>query len=612
VKHRIPIPACTILLLLFASTAWFAINTKSPVYDEPYHALSSWLQLRYDDFRFDNEDQPLWQYWAALPNGRSSLTANFDDPDWKTMPKELVHQWYFGMETLYRTPGNDPVQFIARCRLMMLSLAILLGVLICYWSWKIAGPIAAVISAVFFCLDPNFLAHSSLMKNDVVFAMSMFGLAMALCRAGKKLDIEAIGWVALMSVVTLTTKFSGFAAILLVPLLLGVRAMLPQAWPVLGRTISSRFKRLMIAGTLTIFVAGISYLGIWAVYGFRFAPTPEKDTWLNLTEVCDKIRTNHMVASYDGSPPPGAMPDAQLPIPAKVMMFASGHHLLPQAFIAGFLFTYANALIRCDYLCGQISMVGWWWYFPFVMLVKTPIATLIAMMITAWIAIRRIKRGRLRDVDRQWTALCIAIPVLIFLASAMSSSVNIGIRHILAIYPFIFVATGCTLASMWKSQKTKSRYAIIGLGILLGIESLSVYPDFIPYFNVIAANTSGGKISLLGDSNLDWGQDLPLLVQWQHEHPDKNLYLSYFGYADPVFYGIKYIPLHGGYAYDTDKKWPDQYSPSILAISASNLQGLLMDPRAAPFYEHWRTQKPIAVLGDSIYLFEYPERSSGS
>jgi hypothetical protein len=534
------------------------------------------------------------------------LTADFDSPYWQDMPQSLVHQWYWGVQTLYRTPGNDPVALISRCRAMMLFVAVLLGVLICYWSWQIGGPIAAVVATALLCLDPNFLAHSPLMKNDVAFAMSMFALALALWRAGKNLNVENIGWVLLLSLVTLTVKFSGLVAVMLVPLLLGFRAVLPMPWPVLGRNISDRFSRLVIAAGVTLLTACISYAGIWAVYGFRFRPTPEKQVYLNLSAIVDVIRQNQTVAEYHGSAPLGAKPIDTIPMPARAALFANEHGLLPQAFIAGFLFTYSQALVRWAYLCGQISPVGWWWYFPFAILVKTPITTLLAAVIAGLIATRAFFAGRFRDGNRMWTALCLKVPAVLFLASAMSSNLNIGLRHVLGIYPFVFIAIGCVAASIWRKRNRKSQVAIVAMGVILAVESLSAFPNFIPYFNVIASNAPGGKLALLGDSNLDWGQDLPLLAKWQHQNPRTPLYLSYFGYADPAFYGIRYVPLPGGYHYDPPPRWVDPYSRCVIAISASNLQGFLEDPELRrTFYDRWKTRKPIAVLGDSIYLFEY-------
>src|SRR6185369_5078861 len=99
---------CTGLLILFAVVSWAAVAQKCSTYDEPVHALGSWLALRYGDFRIDPENPPLWQHWAALPHGREALKLDTGHPDWG----EIVHRdqearYTFAPDMLYRTPEND-------------------------------------------------------------------------------------------------------------------------------------------------------------------------------------------------------------------------------------------------------------------------------------------------------------------------------------------------------------------------------------------------------------------------------------------------------------------------------------------------------------------------
>ena len=233
---------------------------------------------------------------------------------------------------------------------------------------------------------------------------------------------------------------------------------------------------------------------------------------------------------------------------------------------------------------------------------KTPVITLLMGFVAAGVLIK--KRNQNTPTVR-WAAICLIVPMALFLASAMMSDLNIGLRHILPIYPFAFVGIACIASSLWKKHGHKLRVTFVIAAVLLAVESLSAYPNFIPFFNVIAASNSGGKLALLGDSNLDWGQDLPLLAQWQHENLNETLYLCYFGLADPAYYGIRYIPLPGGYHYDPSPHFVDPYSRSVLAISATDLQGVLLDPELRKYYAAWAKRKPLAVLGDSIYLYEY-------
>ncbi len=581
-----PLATCAALLGIYTCLAWRAAQSKCPSFDEPYHALSAWTSLRFSDYRLDCEDPPLWKYWLALPNGRDALSADFSAPDWTAQLRQMWRQWDWTNQTLYHTAGNDSDRFIRRSRAMMLILAVLLGAVIGWWAWRIAGATAAVVAVFLFCFDPNFLAHGPLVKNDVVFSLAMLSICFALWLAGQKLTWLRLAAILILCPILLTVKFSGPLGAILIPVLLGFRALMRSAWPVMGRSITARFSKFAVAVAVTALAWIIGYAGIWAGYGFRFAPTPQPDVRLNTAELANMAMQKESMLN------PAAKPAAAV----RILQFCEQRHLLPQAAIAGMLFTFQSALIRPAFLLGKISMTGWWYYFPFAMLVKTPLATLAAAIAAAVFLISRRPRG--------WTTICLLAPFYIYFASAMASDFNIGIRHLLPIYPLIFIAIGAAASAARKRWGGPITIALVLVAAALASESLSVYPNYIPFFNLAAGGASNG-INLLGDSNLDWGQDLLLLRDWQNRHPDVPLYLSYFGSADPEYYGIRAVTLPGGYPYDGPASLPDR--PCTLAISATYLQGLYVKSDLySQFYRKFLTRKPVDVLGGSIYLYNFP------
>jgi hypothetical protein len=165
-----PVPAAAAvaaLLLLFALLAWSAWRTKCMTIDEPMHALGGWLWTHERDYRFDPEDPPLWGYWMSIRNGRDALRVDFADASWRAIPQTHWSQQPWWMTTLHGTPENDVYAFVRRAAPMALALGVLLGALIAWYAWKISGAIAALIAACLFALDPNFLGHAPLVKNDV-------------------------------------------------------------------------------------------------------------------------------------------------------------------------------------------------------------------------------------------------------------------------------------------------------------------------------------------------------------------------------------------------------------------------------------------------------------
>jgi len=140
---------------------------------------------------------------------------------------------------------------------------------------------------------------------------------------------------------------------------------------------------------------------------------------------------------------------------------------------------------------------------------------------------------------------------------------------------------------------------------LIGIasETFAAFPNYIPFFNVAAGGWRGG-LGLLSDSNIDWGQNLPALVQWQRDHPDRQLYLCNFALPDPRYYGLHYIELEGSQIEHPDQTVPSGLPP-VYAISAVALQGPFLLPVAIEVYSKFREEKPIAVLNGAIYLYDH-------
>ena len=109
----------------------------------------------------------------------------------------------------------------------------------------------------------------------------------------------------------------------------------------------------------------------------------------------------------------------------------------------------------------------------------------------------------------------------------------------------------------------------------LAVESCSAWPNYIAFFNAPSGGTRNAVFKL-SDSNLDWGQDLKLLADWHKEHPDKLIYLCYFGTADPSYYGINRVDLPGGYVFSSQFGMPQPQIPGIIAMSVTDLQGTYM------------------------------------
>ncbi len=605
-KLSTPMLAIVGLLALYAGLAWSAVSRKSAIYDESLHVASSLAIKQLGDFRVDSEDPALFKQWLVLAQPGRTLPT--DSPFWLASGRDAPAQWAWGVQALFVRDPAEAIAMIDRARLSMLALSIGLGALIAAWAWQFGGPAAGVIAAGVYALDPNFLGHGAIAKNDVAAALGYAATAWTLYRVGRRVTIGGVLLLAMAVTCTLTMKFSGVLLAGIVPLTLTLRALLPlpsgERAGVRGETLSDesasaaknsvsgsakesnstshvhpltpalspsgRGRAVLVAIAVSVVVGVLAYGGIWAVYGFRYAVSPDPAYSLSVAE---QAGAHSILTTIDRA------------------------HLLPQSYTFGLAYTLKSAEHRVGYLFGEMRNHGWWYYFPVAMAVKTPLATLALFTIALVLTIT--PAGRLRLRGKAWLANCLLVPAIIYTAMAMRSSLNLGVRHMLPVYPLAFVAIGVVLS--------RHRKLAAGLLILLAIETLAAYPNYIAYFNVAAGGSRGGS-RILADSNLDWGQDLTTLAEWQKSHPNTRLYLSYFGTAVPATYGVDAINAVAGYAYDPQTQMPDQ--PGVLAVSVTQLQGLYVSDRLKPFYEVLRQKMPREILGGTLYLYDVPSDTS--
>ncbi len=103
---------------------------------------------------------------------------------------------------------------------------------------------------------------------------------------------------------------------------------------------------------------------------------------------------------------------------------------------------------------------------------------------------------------------------------------NIGDRHFLPMYPFLLLLCG----AFWEFARSHRR--LLGLAVLAllfqVVDGLRYSPNYLSYFNVFVKPANSYKLP--ADSNLDWGQGLLALREYQRERPSKVVHLAYFGH----------------------------------------------------------------------------------
>ena len=184
------------------------------------------------------------------------------------------------------------------------------------------------------------------------------------------------------------------------------------------------------------------------------------------------------------------------------------------------------------------------------------------------------------------------LPAVAYFGLAMLSHINLGIRHLLPMYPFLYVAMGAVLL-----ERPRLRWVALAVALLAAAESLTVYPSYLAFFNVLAGGPDAGPRYLL-DSNLDWGQDFKRLGWYLRAHGIRTIRLGFFANVDFPQYGIHAESIPDGATAET--------LDCVLAISATPLFGQYVGIER---FAWLRARRPTAIIGHSIYVYDL--RKSG-
>jgi hypothetical protein len=433
-------------------------------------------------------------------------------------------------------PQLDALLFAARLTAIFLTFC--LGLAIALWARANFGPFAALLAVTLYAFDPAITAHGRYVKNDVPLTLFAFLACIAWAAYLSRPGIRRLVLAGLALGLAMATKFSALFLLPVFALLLAVRY-----WQAPANLSPWRALRALLAAVAL--AAGVVVL-IYAI-----------PAWMH---------------------------------GAKLGGLAS------HPFLQGLRFSLRhNSAGHPAYLLGMHGMKGWWFYFPIAFAVKMPVATLLFLALAACAGLWMLRSAPIRSASLSWFVL--VVPLVVYGAFSLTSHLNIGIRHILPMWPFLFILSAAIFA------RARFRYApaiLLLLGAALVTESVSIYPHYLAFFNVLAGGPAQGA-RILADSNLDWGQDAKQLRDWLRVHPTSHLCIDYFGEADLNRLGIAAPSLAARWNHDRRISLD-----CVEAISVNFLEGVYASPGD---FAWLRDLQPDARIGYSIYIYDLPKRA---
>lgn len=548
------------LLLVYAAMALTAARHEGATFDEPAHIGGGYDMWLNRDFRMDAANGDFVKRWAALPLliGRPAFPPK-TDPDWRS-----ANFFAVGRKFLFES-GNDVDAILFEGRCMVLVLAVGLGALVFGVARRLWGDAGGLVALALFAFSPDFLAYGALISTDVATALGFFAATWFAWRLLHRATWGALAGSVSAAALLVTTKLSALLIVPIVAVLIVVRAWRREPWIwCLGRPalVATRGAQLVRLGALMLVHLVVAWGALWAVYDFTYAGRPAAEPGVTFTPA-----------------PANASPLAR---PAAVALaFCRVHRVLPEAYLAGAEGLAGIGEKRPSFMNGHWQVGGRRSFFPFSFVVKTPPAVLVLIVLGCVAASRWTSERRASSPRRAggWYDLtpCVAL-IAIYGGAAVVQNLNIGHRHLLPIYPPLFVVAGTVAAGR------SSRRATAAIGVLLAwaaADSLWARPHYLAYFNGFAGGPAEGYRRLV-DSSLDWGQDLPELARWLGAHRDisRPTYLAYFGTDRPESRGIDVLRLPGF------PDWRDRevfaYRPGCFAISATLAQSVY-----TPYFGPW-------------------------
>ncbi len=424
------------------------------------------------------------------------------------------------------------------------------------------GASAAFIALTLLTFDPNLLAHGALITTDVGLACFMFLSVYMFYRFVKSPSALRLIMAGVAVGLVLAAKHTG---LLVLPIL-----FLLTVCEIIGH------RTFKLLGSLAL-IALIGWAVLWSTYRFRYDARP------------NGLQLN---------PPLAAYVEGLKPYEARPISTAARFHLLPESYLYGLVDVKLTANYYTSYVLGKVYAHNVWFYFPVAFLIKSTVGVLGLFLLTLGVvATRRLNYWR--------EILFMVVPVIFYLIVALTVGMNIGVRHILVVYVFLYVLIG---GAMW-ALIAKNRKWIYAVGVLLLVHAASsvmAFPNYIPYSNELWGGPSQTH-KYLTDSNSDWGQQLKSVKQYLDQRGVKECWFLYFaeGVAEPSYYGIpcKPLPTISTLWLNVPIDVPTSINGPVL-ISASNLSGVEFGPGSLDPYGQFKLLKPTAVIDQGVFVFD--------
>ncbi len=639
--------ALLVVLLLAGhyAAAFDSLRRENPTVDEIAHMPAGLTYWERGTFKLYHHNPPLTKLVASLPVlflRPVTVPIYSMSNSWMNDPPSQAD---FGHAFAFLN-ADRYFELFTVARSVMPLFSVVGGLFVFAWSSRLYGRLGGLLSLGLWCLCPNVLAHARLVTSDVAGAAMAIGATFVFWLY---LHRPTWRWAAVSGLMLGLAQLTKFSLLLLYaywPLLWMAKRLIERdfsGWPRrLGRDLAQGLA--IVAISVVIIDIGYGFEGVGKPLGsFEFtSKTLTRQKGPIVTRTRDQLGPNWL-AQLAHLNRVNRFRDTLLgripaPLPSHFLMGFDDQRIETE----GIPKIWADPAAMPDetsgysvFLDGTLRDRGWWYYYLACLAYKVPEGTWLIVLASfgALFAVRRDRAGWFDEFA------VLAYPALVLFAMTALTDINLGLRYILPVFPFVFVASGKVVPWIGSFRGRWRTGMIGGLVVALGLtaaQTILVHPHYLASFNWVSGGPDRGSEHLI-DSNLDWGQDLVALRRWMTENrPGKRVGLAYFGQVNPNIFLLRNeefrwflppvlpgttVPMYQNPAL----MGPDAFlRPGIYAVSASLVRGLpwrVYDPgdpsqtwpaawdarqdrRNRGAFSYFADLTPIAKVGHSIFVYE--------
>ncbi len=558
--------AVVVLLFgLFAFQLWFHAARTSATVDEGAHILAGHRHWQCGDFGINPEHPPLLKMIAAAPLQFQTL----NEPDWECGSRITPKPEMFSAGTSFLVRnGVDSV--VVPTRLFASVSGLFLAVLVFLAAWEMFGRVEVLTALAILAFEPTLIDYGSLVLTDMILTTTAFAAVFALYRWRKNPTWFNFLIVGSAFGLLLGAKHS---AVIFVPVLFALLI----ADVLIFRQTETRLPRQILRQTANFaafFLIGWAML--WAFYGFRYSSIPNQTG--GTISVAEYIRENgrpEMVESFS----------------ARATDGINRLRLFPESYVLGMADVIAWGS-RNSFLFGVNYPTGKWFYFPVAFAVKSSVALLLLLPLGLLLTFFNTEKRR--------EMLFLLLPPLAFFAVSMTSSMTIGIRHVLPIYGFFIIAAA--VGAVWLARKFSFfKYALIALLVYHAATAVRIAPNYAAFANDFWGGSENAH-KIFSDGNVEFGQNLKLAGDYLKRENVNDCWFAAFNHRELVEAMLPQCRvLPSGLRILVSQKLIEPVPPIIegtILISVNELP-----PRGGGEYAPIAKSEPIAFLGGNTFVY---------